>query len=116
MRRAWVGAAAALGLVLAGGGLARSLPSHRAADAATMAATTGQQRTYYIAAEEVLLGLRAARPQRHRGTTVRNDAEKVFVENGPTRVGHVLPQSLYRGYTDATFTHRTPVPTRCPPA
>ena len=54
MRRAWVGAAAALGLVLAGGGLARSLPSHRAADAATMAATTGQLRTYYIAAEEVL--------------------------------------------------------------
>ena len=114
MRRAWVGAAAALGLVLAGGGLARSLPSHRAADAATMAATTGQQRTYYIAAEEVLWDY-APHDRNDIAGRPWNDAEKVFVENGPTRVGHVYRKSLYRGYTDATFTHRTPVPTRCPP-
>ena len=43
-----------------------------------------------------------------------NDDEKVFVQSGPTRVGHVYWKSLYRGYTDATFTHRISGPDPLP--
>ena len=30
----------------------------------------------------------------------------MFTEHGPNRIGHAYWKSLYRAYTDATFTHR----------
>jgi len=82
-------------------------------DASPAAATTGRLRTYYIAADEVLWDYAP-----HGRNDIRDDAfnddENVFVQNGPTRIGHVYRKSLFRGYTDATFTKRIPVPTSCP--
>jgi hephaestin len=43
-----------------------------------------------------------------------DDDENVFVANGPTRIGHVYRKSLYRAYTDASFTKRTVAPKSCP--
>src|SRR3954452_22300873 len=116
MRRRLLGAAL-LGLLLTGCGVrvaTTPAPEHHHGDAVPVAATTGRLRTYYIAADEVLWDY-APHDRNDIAGRPWNDDEKVFVENGATRIGHVYRKSLYRGYTDATFTHRIAAPTSCPP-
>ena len=113
MRKTMLGAAL-LGLLLSGCGIVQSggAYQHQHARTVPVSATTGQVRTYYIAADRVLWDYA---PEDRNDITGQpwTDEAKVFVENGPTRIGHRYWKSLYRGYTDATFTHRTPTPSNC---
>ncbi|BDZ44890.1 multicopper oxidase domain-containing protein [Naasia aerilata] len=72
----------------------------------------GQERVYYIAADEELWDFA---PQGRNEITGADfgDAENVFVAPGPTRIGHIYRKSLYHRYTDDTFSERTPAPTGC---
>ncbi len=70
---------------------------------------TGNTRTYYIAAEDVLWDYAPSYPiNGMTGKPFTKDA-KVFVEgDGNRRIGHKYWKALYREYTDETFT--TPKP------
>jgi len=72
----------------------------------------GQVRTYYIAADEVLWDYA---PDNRNQITGRpfGETENVFVQRGPTRIGHIYRKSLYRAYTDASFRTRVAAPTTC---
>jgi len=75
------------------------------------AASRGRTRTYFIAADEVRwdyapLGFNNITGQRF------GEAENVFVQQGPDRIGKVYVKALYREYTDASFTHRKPRPAK----
>jgi manganese oxidase len=87
--------------------------AEHAVGAIPAAATTVRQRTYYIAADEVLWDY-APHDRNDISGEPFNDDENVFVQNGPSRIGHVYRKSLYRGYTDATFTRRIAAPKQCP--
>lgn len=76
-------------------------------DLKAAAVTPGKVRTYYIAAEEVLWDYAPTGSNQITGQPFTDD-ENVFVQNGPTRIGHVYRKALYRGYTDATFTTKLP--------
>jgi hypothetical protein len=80
--------------------------------AAVPGAASAQVRNYYIAADEVLWNYAPHNRNDITGTAF-GDTENVFVQRGPTRIGHVYRKSLYRGYTDATFSKRTTTPTAC---
>jgi FtsP/CotA-like multicopper oxidase with cupredoxin domain len=71
----------------------------------------GKVRTYYIAADEVAWDYAPQQRNMIRGTRFGPEAS-VFVRRGRDRIGHVYVKSLFRGYTDATFRHRAPVPAR----
>ena len=66
-------------------------------------------RTYYIAAEEVPWDYAPQQRNMVTGTPFGPTA-RVFVQRGRDRIGHVYLKSLFRGYTDATFRHRAPLP------
>ncbi|MEO6144102.1 MAG: multicopper oxidase domain-containing protein [Dermatophilaceae bacterium] len=76
------------------------------------AASTGQLRTYYIAADEVLWDYAPDGTNAITGEPFTAD-EEVFTAQGPNRVGHKYWKSLYRGYTDATFTKLIARPASC---
>ena len=73
------------------------------------AAAAPRVRTYYIAADRVAWDYA---PSGRNGATGKafDDTAKVFVQNGPDRIGHVYLKSQYRQYTDATFRHLQPRP------
>jgi FtsP/CotA-like multicopper oxidase with cupredoxin domain len=73
------------------------------------AASRGRTRTYYLAADEVRWDYA---PLGRNNITGRpfGEAENVFVQQGPDRIGKVYIKALYREYTDASFTHRKPRP------
>ncbi|CCF84259.1 multicopper oxidase domain-containing protein [Nitrolancea hollandica] len=73
------------------------------ASMATPASGTGQTRTYYIAADEVDWNYAPSDRNQITGQPFDDEAN-VFVENGPDRIGKVYHKSLYREYTDQTFT------------
>ncbi|HEU4792301.1 MAG TPA: multicopper oxidase domain-containing protein [Nitrolancea sp.] len=73
--------------------------------AATPSLGTGQARTYYIAADEVDWDYAPDGQNQITGQPF-DDAANVFVENGPDRIGKVYHKSLYREYTDQSFTTR----------
>jgi hephaestin len=78
------------------------------------AVTTGQLRTYYIAADEVLWDYAPDGTNDITGAPFTED-EEVFTKQGPNRVGHKYWKSLYRGYTNARFNTPIPRPTSCAP-
>src|SRR3954447_6443706 len=75
-------------------------------------ASVGVLRKYYIAADQVLWDYAPDGQNDIAGAPFTAD-EQVFTKQGPNRVGHIYWKALYRGYTDATFTHRIPRPTSC---
>src|SRR5262245_18599663 len=104
-------AGAAVSVVAAcGSSLATGTSSGHHEHSAALTATTGQLRTYYIAADTVLWDYA---PDGMNDITGRpfTPEQQVFTQQGPNRIGHKYYKSLYRGYTDATFTHRIPTPT-----
>jgi len=122
MRNHWkIGAAVtatvAAALFLTGGSLRASTLAtpHVHLVAANVAVGTGQLRTYYIAADEVLWDYAPHGKNDITGVAFTPE-EDVFTKNGPNRVGHRYWKSLYRGYTDASFTHLIPRPTSCAPS
>ena len=112
MKRTPLAVAALLGLLLSACGDATHT-GHAAVDAAPAASGPGQVRTYYIAADEVLWDYAPSGRNDITGEPFTED-ENVFVANGPTRIGHVYRKSLYRAYTDATFSTKVKAPTSCP--
>jgi hephaestin len=110
-------AATAAMLFLAGGFAQAS--SSRASQAksvsAVAAVSSGQLRTYYIAADEVLWdyapdGMNDITGQRF------TPEQDVFTKRGPSRIGHKYWKALYREYTDATFAHSIVRPKTCAPS
>lgn len=106
MRRfsAWVALAVAIA-GCSGGGAA-------GVDRLTRVEVAGSRhvRTYYIAADSVDWNYAPAGRNLVTGQPF-GDQENTFVAPGPGRIGAVYTKSLYRQYTDATFTHlvsRTP--------
>jgi len=77
--------------------------------AASPGNTTGQTRTYYIAADEVTWDYAPTGVNRVTGKPF-GDAESFWVANGPRQVGKVVKKALYHEYTDATFTQLKPRP------
>jgi FtsP/CotA-like multicopper oxidase with cupredoxin domain len=71
----------------------------------------GKTRTYYIAADEVAWDYAPSGKNLITGEAF-DDTANVFVQAGPDRVGHVYMKSLYREYTDATFTTLKPRPAK----
>jgi hephaestin len=104
-------------LVIASGNTQASTlgASHLHSAASVAAVSTGQQRTYYIAADEVLWDYAPDGANDITGDPFTAD-EEVFTKQGPNRIGHKYWKALYRGYTDATFTKLIPRPTSCAPA
>lgn len=103
--------AALMGLLLSGCGALTSTPAGQTGVGAAPA--PGQVRTYYIAADEVLWDYAPHDTNDITGAPWTAD-EQVFVQNGPSRIGHVYRKSLYRQYTDASFSQRITPPTSCP--
>jgi FtsP/CotA-like multicopper oxidase with cupredoxin domain len=75
------------------------------------AASRGRTRTYFIAADEVRWDYAPLGFNNITGQPF-GEAENVFVQQGPDRIGKVYVKALYREYTDATFTHRKPRPAK----
>ncbi len=109
--------AATAALVLAGCGTqaATSEAAGHMGVGGKAATATGQLRTYYIAADEVLWDYAPDGANAITGESFTAD-EDVFTAQGPNRVGHKYWKSLYRGYTDASFKKLIPRPTSCAPA
>jgi FtsP/CotA-like multicopper oxidase with cupredoxin domain len=76
------------------------------------ALSSGALRTYYIAADAVKWDYAPDGRNDIKGQPFTPE-EDVFTKQGSNRIGHVYWKSLYRGYTDATFTHLIPRPTSC---
>src|SRR3954467_5800961 len=105
-------AGAAVSVVAACGSVTSGSPPGHHDHGVALAAATGQVRTYYIAADQVLWDYAPDGTNDITGNPFTPD-EQVFTQNGPNRIGHRYWKSLYRGYTDATFSHRIPTPTSC---
>ena len=109
-----VASAAALALAACGYETVTTTNVHDHGAVQQAAAVGGVQRTYYIAADEVLWDYAPHNTNDITGKPFTPD-EDVFTLNGPNRIGHKYWKSLYRAYTDATFTHLVPRPTSCAP-
>ncbi|MDQ3886770.1 MAG: multicopper oxidase domain-containing protein, partial [Actinomycetota bacterium] len=73
----------------------------------TSAEADQQTRSYYIAAEEVAWNYAPSGTNMLTGQQF-DEAANTFVQAGPSRIGSTYTKCLYRGYTDATFTHQLP--------
>jgi FtsP/CotA-like multicopper oxidase with cupredoxin domain len=71
-------------------------------------ASAAANRVYYIAADEVDWDYAPSGMNLITGQPF-GEVENVFVERAGNRIGKVYRKSLYREYTDATFTARKPV-------
>ena len=69
----------------------------------------GQVRRYYLAADKVAWNYAPAGTNLITGKAF-SEAERVFVDRGPDRIGSVYTKSVFREYTDATFTTLRPRP------
>lgn len=83
--------------------LALAAPAERPTDVVEAAVT----RTYYIAADEVDWDYAPLGYNKITGGPFDAEAQ-VFVKRGPIRIGRVYRKSLYREYTDASFTQLKP--------
>lgn len=72
------------------------------------AASAGQVRDYYIAAEDVQWDYAPEGRDLMMGTDYTDD-QKVFVEAGPGRIGSIYTKIRYIGYTDETFSTKVEV-------
>ncbi|MEP7191681.1 MAG: multicopper oxidase domain-containing protein [Actinomycetota bacterium] len=115
MRSVWkiyapLTATTAAAVLLIAGGATNASALLGTASAAAPAA--GVQRTYYIAADQVLWDYAPNNTNDITGAPFTSE-EDVFTKQGHNRVGHKYWKSLYRAYTDATFTHEVVRPTSC---
>ena len=80
----------------------------RSARTSVQAATIGQTRHYYIAADEVDWDYAPSGLNKITGAPF-DETANVFVQRGDGRIGRVYRKSIYREYTDASFTHLKPI-------
>ncbi|MGH3722156.1 MAG: multicopper oxidase domain-containing protein [Pseudonocardiaceae bacterium] len=71
--------------------------------------TGPEDRVYYIAADEVAWNYAPTGTNMITGEQFDATANK-YVQARPDRIGSIHTKCLYRGYTDATFTHQLPRP------
>ncbi|HEY7138237.1 MAG TPA: multicopper oxidase domain-containing protein [Acidimicrobiia bacterium] len=69
----------------------------------------GKVRVHYIAADPVAWDYAPSGKDLITGLPL-GEKEATWDQQGPDRIGHVYEKSLYREYTDATFTHLVPRP------
>lgn len=80
---------------------------HSAGAAASPADAAGKTRVYYVAADEVEWNY--APSGRDEAMGMPFDAiARTFTESGPHQIGSVYKKSIYREYTDGTFTQLKP--------
>jgi len=72
---------------------------------------TGRSRTYYIGADEVVWDYAPAGRNEITGEPF-DDVADTYVKSGPGRTGSRYLKCLYRGYTDGSFAHLAPRPSR----
>ena len=77
---------------------------------ASSSASAGQTRTYYIAADDVVWDFAPSGKQPDRRASRSTSEASFFAKPGPSPLGHVYRKSLFREYTDATFTHAQAAP------
>ena len=94
-------------LAMFAGGLLPVLSGQSAEGRGTLPGVTGTTRIYYIAADEVDWNYAPAEIDHMTGKPY-DERARLFVENGPQRIGRVYRKAVYREYTDASFT--TPKP------
>ena len=70
---------------------------------------TGRTHTYYIAADEVLWDYAPSGKDQITGEAF-DAVSRQYAEPGPGSIGHVARKSLYREYTDSSFTTLKPRP------
>lgn len=95
--------------LLACGGTAAAQGSDMATASGAPNGSTGQTRTYFIAADEVTWDYAPGGVNQISGQPFGN-AESLWVTSGPRRMGKVLKKALYREYIDATFARLKPRP------
>ena len=85
-------------------GWSLSVASGQTGEAAnTSPESRAKTHTYYIAADEVDWNYAPAEMDHMTGKPY-DERARLFVENGPQRIGRVFRKAVYREYTDASFT------------
>jgi hephaestin len=92
---------------IAVGSSSSQAPSASAATPTTVAAVPPMVRTYYIAADSVDWNYAPLGYNAISGAPF-GDRENVFVKNGPDRIGATYRKSIYREYTNASFSTLKP--------
>jgi manganese oxidase len=100
-----VGLPAIIAVFLAQAALSRQTVQPARAQQATAG---GQNRVYYIAADEVEWNFAPSANVNPLTGAQYTDDESVYVNGGPERIGSTYRKAVYRGYTDDSF--KTPVP------
>ena len=95
--------------ILVCGGTAAAQGSAMAMSSGAPGGSTGQTRTYYIAADEVTWDYAPGSMNQITGQPF-GKPESLWVAKGPHRIGKVCKKALYLEYTDATFTRLKPRP------
>jgi FtsP/CotA-like multicopper oxidase with cupredoxin domain len=110
-RGVWGGRCPRLLLLALGGWLLAGCSGNGTATAGRLAAAAGagQVRLHYIAADEVAWDYAPAGRNLVTGQPF-GDAENTYMATGPGRIGRVYTKSVFREYTDATFTTPAPRP------
>jgi FtsP/CotA-like multicopper oxidase with cupredoxin domain len=96
-----------LAILTLAGGVLPVLSGQSAEGQGTPPGATSTTRTYYIAADEVDWNYAPAEMDHMTGKPY-DERARLFVENGPQRIGRIFRKAVYREYTDASFT--TPKP------
>jgi hephaestin len=99
----------AVGLAVVLGTGVVSLQFGNARRAYSQTTSVPHTRVYFIAADEVRWNYAPAGRNLITGQPF-GDAENVFVQQGPDRIGSTYIKALYREYTDSTFTRLKPRP------
>jgi manganese oxidase len=99
----------AVGLAVVLGTGVVSLQFRSAPSAYSQTTPAPHTRVYFIAADEVRWNYAPAGRNLITGQPF-GDAENVFVQQGPNRIGSTYLKALYREYTDSTFTRLKPRP------
>lgn len=73
------------------------------------AASKGQIRTYYVAADELDWDYAPSGIDQMMNMPFESIA-KSYMEHGPHRIGHIYKKAIFREYTNATFTVLKPRP------
>jgi FtsP/CotA-like multicopper oxidase with cupredoxin domain len=79
------------------------------ASTSASASAPGQTRTYYIAADEIVWDFAPSGKNQVTGAPFTEEAA-FFAMPGPLSLGHVYKKTLFREYTDATFSTLKPRP------
>jgi len=95
--------------ILVCSGTAAAQGSAMAMSSGAPSGSTGQTRTYYIAADEVTWDYAPGSLNQITGQPF-GKAESPWVASGPHRIGKVYKKALYREYADGTFARLKPRP------